>query len=318
MGKVGGRALSLLAQRRLDSGGSTPSTLGLRGSSLLYANRTWEYPYRKLFSICSKKKLLIVTNQIAKQYSRLTSAWNEQLNSEWTCRSYVATKMILNATVLVNSLDFARLAGLRTANPYYEYYATLSLLRGVVFLTPTVGWQDGALMSISHSKAINIAFDWIARLDKQKAAELKSTTLLLKAQRELIAYKAPASGDRNLGGDYDLIELLTILAEVAEFNSELLEASVTKNADPSTFVVLDEHVHQIARPEVEGYTYFDSQDCVHLDYLRRKMPRPYHLGVFMHPGQSEDFVCAWDGDDGNTESFTNGSPANWQVIFDVP
>jgi hypothetical protein len=216
--------------------------------------------------------------------------------------------MILNATVLVNSLDFSRKVGLRAANPYFEYYATLSLLRGVVCLIPTEEWKDGDLLSISHTRATNVAFDWIAKFDKARADDLKRTTLQLKAQRELIAYKAPASGDRNMGSDYDLVELLTILAEIAEFNSELLEASVTKNANPSSFTVLDEHVHQIARAEVEGYAYCDDQDYIRLDYVQRKTRRPYHLGLFMHPGQSEDFIGAWDGDEDKGEPFTNGSP----------
>jgi hypothetical protein len=38
----------------------------------------------------------------------------------------------------------------------------------------------------------------------------------------------------------------------------------------------------------------------------------------MRPGQSEDFICAWDGDEDAGEAFSNGPPSNWQAIFDVP
>ena len=38
----------------------------------------------------------------------------------------------------------------------------------------------------------------------------------------------------------------------------------------------------------------------------------------MHPGQSEDFIGAWDGDEGASEAYSNGSPSNWKAIFDVP
>lgn len=127
----------------------------------------------------------------------------------------------------------------------------------------------------------------------------------------------PASGDKNLGANYDLTDFLTILAEVAEFNSELLEGSITKNADPSSFEVLDEHIHQIATVEVEGFTFSDDEDYWRLGYVQRKTRRPYHLGLFMHPGQSEDFIGAWDGDEDAGETFSNGSPSNWQAIFDV-
>jgi hypothetical protein len=226
--------------------------------------------------------------------------------------------MILNATVLLNSLEFARTSGLRAANPYFEYYAALSLLRGLVYTIPTEDWNSGELMAISHTRAINVAFDWIAKFDPSVAAKMKKTATQLKAQRELIAYKAPASGDKNLGANYDLTEFLTILAEIAEFNSELLEASITKNADPASFEVLDEHIHQIATVEVEGFAFSDDEDYCRLGYVQRKTRRPYHLGLFMHSGQSEDFIGAWDGNEDAGQPFSNGPPSNWQAIFDVP
>lgn len=278
----------------------------------------FDYPYRELPAICDAERATTVSNQIAKGYANLTTNWSQSLNSEWACRTYLATKMILNATALLNSLDFAKRSGLRAANPYFEYYAALSMLRGLIFTLPTQEWTSGELLSISHAKAINVAFDWLSKFNKDTAARLKKATLQLKAQRELIAYKAPASGDRNLGGDYDLVALLTILAEVAQYNSEILELSVTKNADPATFKVLDEHIHQIATVEIEGFVFSDDEDYHRLGYVQRKLRRPYHLALFMHKGQSEDFMGAWDGDEDNGEPFSQGSPSNWQAIFEVP
>lgn len=278
----------------------------------------FDYSYRELTALCDEARVTSVSNQIAQSYAKLTNQWSVELNSEWTCRTYFATKMILNATALLNSLNFSRLAGLRAANPYFEYYATLSLIRGLVSTLPAHPWKSGELWDLPHTKAINLAFDWVAKFDKATAARLKQVTLQLKAQRELIAYKAPASGDANLEGDYNLIELLTILAEVAQYNSEILELSITKNADPSVFQVLDEHVQAIATIEIGGFVFSDDDDYHRLDYVQRKLRRPRHLASFMQPGQSEDFMGAWDGDGDNGEPFSQGSPSNWQAIFDVP
>jgi len=278
----------------------------------------FDYPYREFQTLCDSAHISSVSNQITQNYAKLTTDWTETLNSEWTCRVYLATKMILNATALLNSLDFAKRSGLRTANPYFEYYATLSLLRGIVFTLPTQKWDSGELINISHEKAINIAFDWLSKFDKDTPIRLKKVVRQLKAQRELIAYKAPASGDRNLGNSYDLVKLLTILAETAQYNSELLELSVTKNADTATFSVLDEHIHQISTVKIEGFIFSDDEDYYRLGYVRRKLRRPYNLALFMHPGQSEDFMGAWDGDEDNGEPFSQGSPSEWQAIFEVP
>lgn len=283
-----------------------------------HGGRDWFYNYRELFEACSEVKIASVSNQVLTQYSALTKAWNPEANSEWTCRTYLATKMILNATVLVNSLEFARDTGLRAAIPYFEYYAALSLLRGIAYTLPSESWGGGRLVSISHSKAINLGFGWIAKFDQELSARLKQMTYQLKANRELFSYRAPASADKNLESSNDLIRYLTLLAETAQFNSELLEASVNKNAPESAFLVDDDHVHQIATIEIEGSVFSDDEDYYRLGYLQRKQRRPYNLALFMTEGQTEDFFGAWEGDADKGETFSNGPPSAWQVIFDIP
>ena len=70
--------------------------------------------------------------------------------------------------------------------------------------------------------------------------------------------------------------------------------------------------------QVEGFVFSDDEDYSRLGYVQRKTKRPYHLALFMRPGQSEDFIGAWDGDEDAGEAFSNGPPSNWQAIFDVP
>ena len=257
-----------------------------------------------------------MSGAILTQYAAVTKAWDIEANSAWTCRTYFATKMILNATVFTIALEHSDETGLHIANPYYEYYAALSLMRAVVCTLPGEKWSNGELVSISHTKAINLAFDWLARLDRETAIRLKRLVLQLKAQREVISYRAPASGGAVLDGGYDLYELLIILAELAQFNSELLEQSVSKNAAKDTFVLESNDVARLASFEIEGFTFSDSEDACRLNYIFRKQPRPYNLASTMTEGQTEDFIGAWDSDEDGL--FTSGSPSNWQHIFDVP
>lgn len=278
----------------------------------------WFYCYRRLDEIASNKILAQRESSILQQFAALTKNWSIERNSEWVCRSYFATKMILNATVLVNSIEFCEEKGMRTAIPYYEYYAALSLLRGLVCMLPHQEWNDGELLGVSHEKAINLSVDWIAPFDRETANAIGLELRTLKANRELISYKAPASGYWNVSRDFDLIKLLTILAEMAQFNSELLERSITKNAPKEAFEVLDDYIHAIACVEIEGSTFSDSEDYHRLGYHKRKTKRPYNLALFMTEGQTEDFIGAWDGDPDIGEEFSNGSPSNWQKIFNIP
>jgi hypothetical protein len=82
--------------------------------------------------------------------------------------------------------------------------------------------------------------------------------------------------------------------------------------------VNDDHVHQIATIEIEGFVFSDDEDYHRLGYLQRKQRRPYNLALFMTEGQTEDFFGAWQGDADKGESFGNGPPSAWQAIFDIP
>ncbi|HHY0422803.1 TPA: hypothetical protein ACVU4V_004523 [Vibrio parahaemolyticus] len=293
-----------------------------KNKAMNFAGRNWYYSYRELFSIGTEKKFNKASNDIASRYAMLTKSWNEDLNSQWTSRTYLSTKMILNATVLLKQREFAQESNLRVVVPYLEYYAILSLLRGVVFMLPDKDWEDGKLIEISHAKAISLTCDWIAKFDQEKAKEVKSFCNQLKAQRELISYKAPASGDANLGFDYDIDHFATLLAEVAQFNSELLESSVKKNTSKDDHVLLNKHAEQVCNIEIEGFEFHDGEDRHRMGYVRRKQPHPLNLELFMTEGQVEDFIGAWDADDyedGSEEQmFYSGSPSSWQDIFDVP
>lgn len=284
----------------------------------MFNNKAWRYPYRELDYIADAQALTKRTNSISAQFSKLAKTWSENINSEWVCRSYFSTKMILNATVLINSIEFCEEKGIRTAIPYYEYYAALSLLRGLVCMLPQQQWDEGALMRISHEKAINLCVDWIAQLNRPTAQSINKTLRILKSNRELISYKAPASGALNMAREFDLLQTLTILAELAQLNSELLERAITKHASEDLFVVLDDHVHSIATVEIDDVVFSDNEDYYRLGYHARKTRRPYNLALFMTEGQTEDFIGAWDGDPDNGEEFSNGSPSNWQKIFDIP
>lgn len=275
-----------------------------------------------LFHLAEEKELLSVCNKISKQYSRLTKNWSVELNSEWTCRIYLATKMILNATVILKQAEFAEEKNLRITIPYLEYYSVLSLLRAVVFTLPSQNWDEGGLVEISHAKSINLACDWIAKLDREKADSVKEACLLLKAQRELISYKAPASGDGNLGRGCHVVELATLFAEVAQFNSELLEASVKKNTSTEHHKVLDSDVHNICHVHISGFSFSDDEDYCRMRYVTRKQPYPFNIANFMTSGQTEDFIGAWDAEDyedgSEEQAFYSGSPSSWQDIFDIP
>ncbi len=284
-----------------------------------FEDREWYYDFRELDKLADHTKLTKVSNRFIAQYAKITKNWSKQLNSEWSCRIYFATNLILNATALLKSAEYASEKNLRIVKPYIEYYAVLSLLRCVVYTLPHQKWDNGQLITISHSKAINLASSCLAHFNKEESEDLKLICRLLKAQRELISYRAPGSGDKNLTEKYDIIKICTILAELAQFNSVLLEASAQKNANPSDCTIYQNDIDKIVHVNIEGVEFSDNNDKIRLDYLKRKSPSLSNLALTMSEGQTEDYIGAWDDDNSPApDIYTGGSPCDWQIIFDIP
>lgn len=286
-----------------------------------FGGRDWYYSFRELDQITDNNKSKKVISDILTKYVLLAKDWNTKTNSEWTCRTYFATNLILNATMLLKSAEYAEERNLRIVKPYLEYYAVFSLLRCVALTLPHKQWGNGEIISASHKQARNEACQWIAKFCPKKANNIEMLCYRLKAQRELISYHAPASGDRNLDNDIDVISICTLLAEIAQLNSELLEEALNRQAKPETFIVNKSDIDKIVSVELEGESFVDFEDAYRLDYISRKMSRPHNLMCFMTEGQTEDFIGAWDSyedDDENDELYSSGSPMDWNVIFDIP
>lgn len=198
----------------------------------------------------------------------------------------------------------------------------LSILRCVVLTLLTEDWDNEDVLSISHKKARDKTREWLARYDRTLAARFDDFFLILKSNRELLSYKAPASADRNISSQDEVIFFCTLLAEVAQFNTAILYNAVVRHASEDDFVVFEHDMARIYNVEIEGKRFYDTEDRYRLDYLRRKGNTPHSIHMTMTEGQTEDFIGAWDADEDDVDNeenrFYSGSPSSWQDIFDIP
>jgi hypothetical protein len=224
--------------------------------------------------------------------------------------------MILAASLQLTASQYASSKNLRIVNPYLAYYSVLSLMRSIVFTLPEQEWNDGQLIKLSHSKILSLAIDHIAHFDQEMAASIRKSVLNLRAARELISYWHPTSGDKNLVFQ-DEIKISTILSEIAQFNSEILERSILKRASKDSFEFLNSYIYKISQINLHGNVFFDQEDSYRLDYIKRKYPSPPNILHIMTEGHVEDFFDAWTTED--EEGFGNFDPdENWRIIFDIP
>lgn len=223
--------------------------------------------------------------------------------------------MVLAASVMAQSLRYAEEKNLRSVTSYLSYYTVMHSLRAIAITSPNAGWNNGELLLMTHSKTINVACDEIAHFNRELAGRVKKAVLHLKAFRELILYRAPSSGDRFPKPDFDIYEYSRYFLEIAQMQSELLEASIEKNVAES-FELQGEVISYVTDVEIDDVLFHDKEDWYRLGYLARKHPRPVNILHIMSEGHVEDFFGSWCSDDEQPDSFDPDE--DWQILFDVP
>jgi len=281
-----------------------------------FAGRDWYYDFREVDTVFTEASCAKVAARLLERYSKLTKTWSTELNSEWTCRLFMAAKLVMSSTLHVNAAYFAEDKNLRVVVPYLRYYSVLSLLRAVCYTLPEHEWRDGQLIQISHAAAIDGALEHLRRFDKTVADSAKTEIRELKAERELISYRAPSSGDDRISEKNRYLSLCMLLAEVAQFNSELFESSMLKHANPAHFCLLSAYAEKVASFEIDGHYFGDNEDAYRLGYLARKQPHPVNIRHLMKEGHVDDFFGAWVAKEESDEVFNPDDMHS--IIFDIP
>ncbi|HUW26232.1 MAG TPA: hypothetical protein VMW07_06865 [Gallionella sp.] len=256
-----------------------------------FAERDWYYDFREIDSAFSEASCAKVAASLLDRYSKLTKAWSAELNSEWTCRLFMAAKLVMSSTLHVNAAYFAADTNRRVVVPYLRYYSILSLLRAVCYTLPEHEWKNGQLIQIPHGKAIDGVLEYLRCFDKAVADSAETEIRELKAERELISYRAPSSGDDQVSEKNQFLQLCMLLAEVAQFNSELFESSLLTHANRAHFRLLSEYAERIASIEIDGHFFGDREDAYRLGYLARKQPHPVNMLHFMKDSLIRSICC---------------------------
>jgi hypothetical protein len=281
----------------------------------MYAGRAWQYRFRQIKTVFNEKEVTPVVDSLSQRYTRLARQWSPERNSEWLCRTYLASKMVMAGTLSANSLEYAEAHNLRSVIYYLRYYTLLSLFRAVMLMLPEKEWNAGALSSSSHKTVINDVSSFIACFDASIGKWAKEEAFRLKAARELISYRAPSSGDRYLPSGRQLRDFFELITDLAQFSSELLEASIEKHSDRATFVFLETYYTQLWAQEINGICIGDPEDRYRLDCIRRKQRYPANLQTTLTEGHIESFFGSWCAEENDASQFDPDD--NWEILFDL-
>lgn len=279
------------------------------------------FPYSKLISWFTKDDISRYCINFRQQCSKITKDWDKTKNAEWSARHYLSIKMILSASVMVSSAAFSKEKNIRITEPYLYYYSILSCCRSLIFTLPRIEWESAKILGMKHQKILNISIDTIKTISKKREKYIKGFFDYTKSMRELFSYKFPALGLNalNKSKDYEIdtiIEISTLICEVAQLHSELMQASITKNANDN--IELEEaDLKCCFEYDVSGHTYIDQDDWYRINYMTRKMKKPLNLHWMMTEGLVEDFFGAWIPENNNDNNLYDPDKY-WSMIFPAP
>ena len=274
------------------------------------------YEYRIIHSYFDENALYEGRKKLDNSFLNQTRNWDLQKNSEWVLRNYLAIKMIMTSTVMLTSLEYSNERNLKVVDPYLAYYSLLNLSRAVVFTNPNALWKQGNLITSTHSKTLNIVGDAIGQFEKEEGKRIKSILEKARDYRELFSYKFPSNGITDFKIETsEAISISTLLAEIAQFQSEVLERRILSK---------DKLVKQFDDSILEmGYTFkgktyefIDQEDKYRLGYLIRKQPFPTSLYLTLTEGFVDDFFGAWCPEDSENDDY-NPDIDNC-LIFQMP
>ena len=279
------------------------------------------FPYSKLINWFTKDDISHYCGSFRQQCSKITKEWDKTKNAEWSARHYLSIKMILSASVMVSSADFSKKKNIRITEPYLYYYSILSCCRALIFTLPRIKWESGKILEMTHQKILNISIDTIKTISKKRGTYIKDFFDYTKSMRELFSYKIPALGLNalNKSKNYEIdriIEICSLICEVAQLHSELMQASITKNANDN--IELEEaDLKCCFEYDVNGHTYIDQDDWYRINYMTRKMQKPLNLHWMMTEGLVEDFFGAWIPENNNDNNLYDPDKY-WSMIFPAP
>ena len=179
-------------------------------------------------------------------------------------------------------------------------------------------WNDGELMTMNHSKAINYTVDYLKIASRTLANRFENDMSILKYYRELFSYHFPANGLGSVKNGITfngIVERCKLLVELAQYNSSLLHKAFVRksNYKHRAFTLKGEYASKGFIYEGKNEMLIDKDDYYRISYICRKYNVIYSLYHTMTEGMTEDFFGAWCSD---KEGYNPDE--NWKMIFDIP
>jgi hypothetical protein len=285
---------------------------------------TLTYNYRELSERGSDDEIAAYIQRTRDLFNPIARSFDDDRNTEWFIRSYLALKFVLGATVLANSAEYAEVSNLQVTLPYLGYYTILNCCRSFLLTLPCADWRGERTIEMTHSNILNVTSDKLKRLGQRHADMLKPRLWAAKEQRDLFSYRFPASGLAIFGDNLVHVSEATgiarLLTELAQINLACLESRVAHHNPNRIFELLelDDMWHTMQyEMKVSTETLIDDEDYGRVGYFVRKYRGPVSLGALATDGLVDEFFRAWQPTNDRDDLDWFNADQQWNLLLDI-
>lgn len=281
----------------------------------------WFYDFRQLLKLFDDETIEKFLNANQQIYAEIAKKWSDELYSEWLCRLFHSSKMIVSATLTINTLTFAEEKNLKFTSGYLEFQALQFCMRSVSLMSPLSKWDEGSLLTGSHNSVLKTVCEIISVLDGELATKFKKYYHYLDAYNKLVSCSTPEGKTftKEKPSEFDVTSFCELLCEVAQALSELLENAIQDKVT-GDYEFLEHYIDQASRIEINGHSFLNEYDWFWIGRIKRKEIPFSNIMLFLHEGYVEDFFGTWLPEENeyqeNNDCFTPDK--SWNIIFDVP
>lgn len=279
------------------------------------------YDYSRLERFADPVDLAAYVQRTRALFAPVAKCFDDDLNTEWLLRSYLALKLILHATIMGTSAQYSEDKNVQVSVPYLGYYMLHSACRAFLLTCPDMNWTGTSSAQFSHKRAIEDAVNILKRLSPKVSEDVAKLLHAAKAQRELFSYDFPMSGMRTAGTRLisleDAVSLAGFFAEMAHLNTACLEGAVIKHQPSRAFALVEDRAWDLMDHELhDGDIHFDDEDWAWLGTLYRSHSAPLALTALVTEGMTEDFFGIWTARDDDREDAYDPDN-NWRLLLDI-
>ncbi|AUS14102.1 hypothetical protein C0W65_20030 [Bacillus subtilis] len=232
---------------------------------------------------------------------------------------------------MLNSAVYAHDKNLNIVVPYLLYYSLFNTSKALLLSDPSVPWninRQQNLVTIAHSTSIKQVYESVRHLSPKVSSKIKYVLEESKELRELFSYKFPSVGIDGIENQrtmhsmniYEIIDVCKLLAEIAQFNSEIMQLSADKNIKKSIDISINDLESGFVFKGLVRSDYYNEPDEVIDEYDFRRMKyflswNPTNIISTAKDGILEDFFGSWYSENLTDEVFNPDE--NWGILLPI-